>query len=230
MTSTTNHHNERPLPYGWVKEFDQSGFPFYVDTHAVPPRSIWTHPHEDEQFLRDHPDVREKVGNTPHEYSAPDGPPPGHSSASKYAPPKGKRGFFGKLKDKAIGTKEEREAEKQRTAMIQEQRRQQYAASRPMPGFAQTPAPYGYQQGGMGMGGMSMGGSSMGGMGGVEWVVWVAVEEEVWVAWVAWRCRLRVGSLEDYSSAMLSMVDSTTMMIMAVAAILAAINGTHDSI
>ncbi len=46
---------------------------------------------------------------------------------------------------------------------IQEQRRQQYAASRPMPGFAQTP--YGYQQGGMGMGGM-IGGSSMGGMGG----------------------------------------------------------------
>ncbi len=89
-----------------------------MDTHAVPPRSIWTHPHEDEQFLRDHPDVREKVGNTPHEYSAPDGLPPGHSSASKYAPPKGKRGFFGKLKDKAIGTKEEREAEKQHTAMV----------------------------------------------------------------------------------------------------------------
>ncbi|KAF9010362.1 hypothetical protein BDZ89DRAFT_1167735 [Hymenopellis radicata] len=169
MSSITNNHSEQPLPNGWIKEFDQSGHPFYVDTHAVPPRSIWTHPYEDEQFLREHPGVREKVGSsTPHQYSAPDGPPPGHASASKYAPPKGKRGFFGRLKDKAIGTKEEREAEKQRTAMLQEQRRQQYAASRPMSGFAPAqPAPYGYQQGGMGMGGMMpMGGSRMGGMGG----------------------------------------------------------------
>jgi hypothetical protein len=33
-----------------------------VDTKANPPRSIWTHPYEDEVFLREHPDVHEKVG------------------------------------------------------------------------------------------------------------------------------------------------------------------------
>lgn len=34
---------------------------FKVDTKANPPRSIWTHPYEDEQYLHEHPDVREKM-------------------------------------------------------------------------------------------------------------------------------------------------------------------------
>jgi hypothetical protein len=34
---------------------------------------------------------------------------------------KGKRGFFGKLKDKAIGTKEEREAHKREQALVRVQ-------------------------------------------------------------------------------------------------------------
>lgn len=32
-----------------------------MDSRANPPRSIWTHPYEDEKFLSDHPDIREKV-------------------------------------------------------------------------------------------------------------------------------------------------------------------------
>ncbi|VDC01895.1 unnamed protein product [Peniophora sp. CBMAI 1063] len=57
-----NNGNELPLPFGWVKEYDPSSeHYFYVDTKANPPRSIWTHPYEDEQYLNEHPDVKEKV-------------------------------------------------------------------------------------------------------------------------------------------------------------------------
>jgi hypothetical protein len=52
---------ERPLPYGWISQVDSnSGHRFYVDTKANPPRSIWVHPLEDEQYLREHPEAREK--------------------------------------------------------------------------------------------------------------------------------------------------------------------------
>ena len=43
---------QRPLPPGWVRTFDpESHHQFFVDTKADPPRSIWTHPYDDEQFL-----------------------------------------------------------------------------------------------------------------------------------------------------------------------------------
>ena len=146
-----------PLPFGWVKESDQtSGHPYYVrpcfvaccgpgpdlhsfrkvDTKANPPRSIWTHPYEDEVYLKAHPDVREKLNaggrlggsesnlhlpsfeesQRRHSYggpSSPSRPQPASTSAATSSKPKD-RPFFGKLKDKAIGTKEEREAEKRR--------------------------------------------------------------------------------------------------------------------
>ncbi|KAF8078760.1 hypothetical protein FPV67DRAFT_1466362 [Lyophyllum atratum] len=102
---------EPPLPYGWVRQFHQeSGHPFYVDTKANPPRSIWVHPYEDEQYLSEHPDTREKTGS---KYSPPSTPIP--QSPSTGSP---KRGFLGKIKDKAIGTREEREEEKRRAAMV----------------------------------------------------------------------------------------------------------------
>lgn len=42
----------RPLPSGWVRQFDgQSSHHFYVDTNAKPPRSIWHHPYDDEKYL-----------------------------------------------------------------------------------------------------------------------------------------------------------------------------------
>jgi hypothetical protein len=98
-----------------------------VDTKAEPPRAIWTHPYEDEQYLREHPDTREKVGNpTGQKSSKGDSKPTRRHSfngvdsaemvsddtrALPNSPSKGKnkRGFFGKLKDRAFGTKEERE-------------------------------------------------------------------------------------------------------------------------
>ncbi|KAH6643843.1 hypothetical protein C7974DRAFT_429838 [Boeremia exigua] len=43
----------RPLPSGWVRTFDpESHHQFFVDTTADPPRSIWTHPYDDEEYLR----------------------------------------------------------------------------------------------------------------------------------------------------------------------------------
>ena len=111
--------------------------PQKVDTKANPPRSIWTHPYEDGEYLQTHPDVREKVIIGGSRGSESNLPPPSfeesqrrHSfggvssssrpQASSTSPTKLKkrndrdRGFLGKLKDKAIGTKEEREAEKRR--------------------------------------------------------------------------------------------------------------------
>jgi hypothetical protein len=76
--------------------------------------------------LSEHPDVKEKVGEHLAPKPSADVKPRRHSfngmasedvsaktavASSNSAAPQ-KRGFFGKLKDKAIGTKEEREAEK----------------------------------------------------------------------------------------------------------------------
>jgi hypothetical protein len=110
-----------------------------VDTNANPPRAIWVHPYEDEHYLKEHPEVRGRKSGT---FAPPSGPPPEkrpHSWDSTKAPasPGGrggrsapgspgpsqqhhdeKRGFFGKLKDKAIGTKEEREQARQREMQV----------------------------------------------------------------------------------------------------------------
>ncbi|KAI0257663.1 hypothetical protein BJV78DRAFT_1164216 [Lactifluus subvellereus] len=126
-----------PLPYGWVREFDPStSHPFWVDTTVDPPRAIWTHPYEDEQYLREHPDVREKVGNLAEKRSSKQDPKPtrrhsfnGRDSDTMVPDDDGvvpdlsnkgknKRGFLGKLKDKAIGTKEERAAMKREQARV----------------------------------------------------------------------------------------------------------------
>ena len=133
---------ERPLPYGWISQVDSgSGHRFYVDTKATPPRSIWVHPLEDEQYLREHPEAHEKqtpaADHKTSQYSAPPTPPvltpsPSVGSSSDragYASPSGpkkKQGFLGKLKEKVVGTEEEREQEKRHKA---EQKRQMMEVS-----------------------------------------------------------------------------------------------------
>lgn len=43
----------RALPKGWVRSYDpETSHQFFVDTTADPPRSIWTHPYDDEEYLR----------------------------------------------------------------------------------------------------------------------------------------------------------------------------------
>jgi len=148
------------LPDGWVQQYDErSEHPFWVDTKATPPRSIWTHPYDDDEFLNNHTEFRDKLRQQMKAELTSDSPPPyptsrrhsvsgapsdAHDSLRKSSSPKipiagpsgskdqGKdkqRGFFAKLKDKAIGTKEEREeARRQEAQMMQqmaEQRRQQ---------------------------------------------------------------------------------------------------------
>lgn len=91
---------------------------FKVDTKATPPRSIWVHPYEDEQYLKEHPEKRDSLKPPPpyeedsrrHSWN-------GNASSSQAAASGSKskdhdRGAFGKFKDKLIGTKEEREAKR----------------------------------------------------------------------------------------------------------------------
>ncbi|KAF9076125.1 hypothetical protein BDP27DRAFT_1313934 [Rhodocollybia butyracea] len=192
----SSDYDDHPLPYGWIKQYHE-GHPFYVDTKATPPRSIWTHPFEDEQYLHEHPDAREKARpkssqgfrNNSSSLNPPvtDDRNRRHSfnGQSQSKDSKHKRGFFGKMKDKAIGTKEEREAEKLRSAQLHEQRRQQrlelqraqqeaYAQQQAFYAsqarYAPPPQQYGYGGGyGNGMGGFGgnqrMGGGGMGGGG-----------------------------------------------------------------
>ncbi|KAJ3721562.1 hypothetical protein C8R42DRAFT_667804 [Lentinula raphanica] len=186
--SSSNNYQDLPLPYGWIEQYHE-GHRYYVDTKANPPRSIWVHPYEDEQYLREHPDVREKV--RPSSSQGLNSKKPSYNDEertrrhsyngeSSRAPKGAKRGFFGKLKDKAIGTKEEREAEKVRMAQLQEQRRQQRLAQQQayysQAQYAPPPQQYGNRYGGYGggygygsgMGGMGgMGGRRTGGMGGM---------------------------------------------------------------
>ncbi|GAW06010.1 hypothetical protein LENED_007902 [Lentinula edodes] len=181
---SSNNINDLPLPYGWVEQRSPDGHRFYVDTKANPPRSIWTHPYEDEQYLHEHPDVREKMRTSTsnqelrssrsdikqsnyddrdarrHSYN-------GQSSSSKI--PGHNRGFFGKLKDKAIGTKEERQAEKARAAQLQEQRRQQRLAQQQayynQAQYAPPPQQYSNRYGGYGD---TYGSGGLGGLGGMS--------------------------------------------------------------
>ncbi|TCD62768.1 hypothetical protein EIP91_006412 [Steccherinum ochraceum] len=187
--SKTSHlDNMDDLPEGWVQQYDpKSDHPFWVDTKAKPPRSIWVHPFEDEQFMNEHPEIRDRhrsgskpdkeegktgkagkskdkdvpqpaPGEAPPPYSPrrhsftgepsqrrrrdeemhgdetvqqPKTPQP--SSSKGKGKEKEKRGFFGKVKDKAIGTKEEREEARRREMIAAqryaEQRRQQRRAN-----------------------------------------------------------------------------------------------------
>jgi len=191
-------YDPNELPEGWAIEFDSiHDHPFWVDTKAKPPRSIWTHPYEDELFLREHPEIRKRLAKSSDHLSPNDAPPPysprrhsfsGHSAAGPSSPRpdsirnsasqpgtparapgadgQKSRGFFGKLKDKTIGTKEEREEarrlealqmqqiEEQRRKYYEEMRRQQRQQRQSMPtrqsGYYQQQSQYGYGQPGYG--------------------------------------------------------------------------------
>ncbi len=94
-----------------------------VDTKAVPPRSIWVHPHEDEQYLMEHPEVREKVrgrrDDAPPIYAPPSSVPPPQAASSSNPrdayqgqgsmSPQQHRSFLSKVKDSVVGLKDERD-------------------------------------------------------------------------------------------------------------------------
>ena len=140
----------RPLPRGWVRSFDaESGHQFYVDTTKEPPRSIWVHPYDDDQYLstlsseereriqeesnhagRGHPPSKEDImashTDEEDEFGSPTSPGLGPNELPP-RPDKGKgkdsRGFGRKFKDKVTGTTHEQR---------QEQKRQRAEAERKM--------------------------------------------------------------------------------------------------
>ncbi|KAF8317333.1 hypothetical protein DL93DRAFT_2076923 [Clavulina sp. PMI_390] len=77
--------SDRPLPVGWVKEYDASSNRFfYVNTEAQPPFSTWDHPFD----LA----INEKKEETYYEepqrsYAPPDYPPPAMAAAASSSSP-----------------------------------------------------------------------------------------------------------------------------------------------
>ncbi|OQO08120.1 hypothetical protein B0A48_06914 [Cryoendolithus antarcticus] len=130
----------RPLPKGWVRSFDpETTHQFFVDTTSDPPRSIWTHPYDDDEYLRTlSSEQRERIEQESLKY--PGGQPSkadimhDHtdeediSSPTSELPPrpegkgKGKVSFGRKMKDKLTGTTYE-ERQRQRAAREEEERR-----------------------------------------------------------------------------------------------------------
>lgn len=116
----------RPLPKGWVRTFDpQSHHQFFVDTTADPPRSIWTHPYDDEEYLRSlSSEERERI----EQESMHRGYPPRTASSSSFHTPEelppreGKKSLGRKLKDKVTGTTHEQRVQERRMRAEQEQR------------------------------------------------------------------------------------------------------------
>lgn len=53
----------RPLPQGWIRQYDdQSHHQFFVDTTRDPPRSIWQHPYDDEEYMSSlDPEERQRI-------------------------------------------------------------------------------------------------------------------------------------------------------------------------
>lgn len=103
-----------------------------VDTKANPPRSIWTHPYEDEVYLREHPERRHKVrGSNSFGSDASLGLPPSydslprrHSFSGRAAtpvgvpPPKHKQGLFKRLKEKAAHSMEQHNERKRQQMLL----------------------------------------------------------------------------------------------------------------
>lgn len=143
----------RPLPEGWVRQWDQKEqHQFFVNTKATPPKSIWHHPYDDDDYLSTltseqreqiQEDERQRLlridDHTDDESSTKKSSKPispqgtGSSSFPQELPPRSqagsshqKKGFGERFKEKVTGqTKEEREKERQAKA---EQEREYYEA------------------------------------------------------------------------------------------------------
>lgn len=141
----------RPLPEGWLRQYDpENHHQFFIDTTTSPPRSIWSHPYDDEQYLSTlSPAEREKVTRLhrsisladieaessdddthPHQHQKqqqhPELPPRKSPNDANDANPTGIRKFGRHMKDKLThSTHAEREHARQQRA---EQERRAYEA------------------------------------------------------------------------------------------------------
>jgi hypothetical protein len=129
----------RPLPHGWFRQYDPTNqHQYFVDTNVDPPRSIWQHPYDDQQYLNSlDPKERQKVQGLykiPSEadilaessddeshghhgdHAAMGTEGKGHISSSSQQP-KGIEKFGRKMKDKVTNsTHEQREAHRRQRA------------------------------------------------------------------------------------------------------------------
>jgi hypothetical protein len=132
----------RKLPAGWVRSLDpETHHQFFVDTTKDPPRSIWHHPYDDEEYLATLPtEERERLeqesmerrknpsrddiiaahsddDEVPHYTAAPAELPPRPAGKGKA---RDQRTFGRRFKDKVTGmTHEQRAAERQRQAQYE---------------------------------------------------------------------------------------------------------------
>lgn len=124
----------RPLPPGWVRQFDPvEQHQFFVDTNADPPRSIWVHPYDDPEFLstlspeerRKHSRLHRSVTlddlaaeDTDDEDQTPNLPP----RENKEAQPRGIHKYGRKMKDKLTSTTHEQREQQRRKRAEQERK------------------------------------------------------------------------------------------------------------
>ena len=96
----------RSLPPGWIRQYDdQNHHQFFVDTNHTPPRSIWQHPYDDEEYMSSldpqerqriqalhkspsHADIEAESSADDEDYGTHHGAPPNaNTSAARKAPP-----------------------------------------------------------------------------------------------------------------------------------------------
>lgn len=134
---------QRGLPKGWVRQYDdEHGHQFFVDTTKEPPRSIWHHPYDDDEYLdtltpeernnifRMHKSTSFKVAgedfSDDESHAGPSSRRPAAASASSSSQATGFSKIGRKLKDKITSsTHEEREQTRQQKA---EQEQKAYEA------------------------------------------------------------------------------------------------------
>jgi hypothetical protein len=136
----------RPLPHGWVRSYDpENEHQFFVDTTKDPPRSVWHHPYDDEEYLNSLTgEERERVEQESinyrdkhrhnsredmiHAHSDDEEDHHAASSSNQELPPrpdgkgKDKVSFGRKLKDKVTGMTHEQREEERRKRAIEERK------------------------------------------------------------------------------------------------------------
>jgi hypothetical protein len=141
----------RALPKGWVRSYDpETSHQFFVDTTANPPRSIWHHPYDDDEYLgtltseqrerieheslRRPDDAQPSKADIMHDHTdLEDDDEDYHADlpARKNAPPAQKKSFGRKMKDKLTGsTHEERQQERARREQKEREMYQRHLAIR----------------------------------------------------------------------------------------------------
>ncbi|KAL8967176.1 MAG: hypothetical protein Q9197_005578 [Variospora fuerteventurae] len=132
----------RPLPQGWVRQYDpDNDHQFFVDTTRDPPRSIWHHPYDDDDYMNSlDPAERQKIRGTLQVPSRDDiaaessdedrddhptprtGPAANAAANSSHQQPAGAAKLGRKLKDKLTNTThEQREEQRRQRAIAEEQ-------------------------------------------------------------------------------------------------------------